>query len=541
MATKTQVTSSSRVRFGFGHKHSRTRVPPPPQPPEHADDEGWYIPYNGPYELPPANPPSQNRDSWDQLLGSVLGNLGSAKSSDVGHEWSDGRMASGHRHPAGVLPSSGAYSSHPYRMYTAPNAAAAPGPAAMSSQGRAAVSQPLRGSRSTLITSAPTAFANIDNTGGVGESPTPVQRSSHPYASPPSSALNRLSLGSFLTFGGSSRKSRSDSLPASRRPSTRRSRNVTLIPDPLQSNRALALDAQPSRSHSPLSLGQTVERRPRQRSHTLMGTTSFSHAKPPTPSHDSSANSYYNRESSLSTHPYAHTFLPSRTESPRRAPIVPPSSYHPSGKGKGVDRSYQYPRPPAPDTLNNKTEIPAHLKPASRTSLFKTISAPNLRNLPRGISANNSTSSRGKSRWLSPETWCDALLFPRPRFMEYIDDEPPQSSRHRQTTLTRSSDVHSNREHPKFPQTALRASYSATNLHAPISEASRGPPRAEPMLMLREKLFNADGHSSPARPRSFAQDDLALPSPVPSLARSVTIVISYQNHDSIPTDSNPGF
>lgn len=445
-------------------------------------------------------------------------------------------MASGHRHPAGALPSSGAYSSHPYRMYTAQNAAGAPGPAAMGSQGRAAVSQPLRGGRSTLTSSAPTAFANIDSTGGVGESPTPVQRSSPPYASPPSSALNRLSLGSFLTFGGSSRKSRSDSVTASRRPSTRRSRNVTLNSDPLQSNRAMALDAQPSRS----SLGQKAERRPRQRSHTLMGTSSPSPAKPPSPSHDPSVNSYYNRESSLSTHPYAHTFPSSRTESPRRAPMVPPSAYHPSGKGKGVDRSYQYPRPPAPDTLN-KTEIPAHLKPASRTSLFKTISAPNLRNLPRGISGNHSTSSRGKSRWLSPETWCDALLFPRPRFMEYIDDEPPQSSRHRQTTLTRSSDVHSTRGQPKSPQTALRASYSATNLHAPISEASRGPPRAEPMLMLRGKPFNADGQSSPARPRSFAQDDLALPSPVPSLARSVTIVISHQKYDSIPTDSNPGF
>lgn len=378
-----------------------------------------------------------------------------------------------------------------------------------------------------MITTSSTAFANYDNTGGVGESPTPVQRSSPLHPLPPSSALNRLSLGSFLTFGGSSRKSRSDSVHGTRQPSAKRSRNGIPTPDPLQSNRATLLDAQPSRSHSPLSLNQTMGRNPRQRSHTLMG-TSISPVQTSSPSNDSSTNSFYNRESPLSAHPYAHTFLSSRAEAPRRAPIVPPSAPHPSDKGKGVDRSYRYPRPPALDTLNN-TEVPAHLKPASRTSLFKTISAPNLHNISRGVSSNKS--SRGKSRWLSPETWCDALLFPRPRFMEYIDDEPPQPFSHRHATPTRVAEVHPAREHPKPVQTALRGSHSAVSLHAPMSEASRGPPRAEPMLMAREPS-NASGPSSPVRPRSFAQDDLALPSPVPSLARSVTVDIS--RHILIP-------
>jgi hypothetical protein len=278
-----------------------------------------------------------------------------------------------------------------------------------------------------------------------------------------------------------------------------------------------------------LSPGRTVVHAPRQRSHTLMA-TSLSAAQPPSPSYGSSTNSFYTRESPLSTHPYAQTFP--RAEAPRLTPIVQPSSYHPSdNKGKGVDRSYQYPRPPAPDTLN-KIEVPAHLKPASRTSLFKTISAPNLRNLSRGISTNKSTSSRGKSRWLSPETWCDALLFPRPRFMEYIDDEPPQSFIHRHTTSTRSREVHTTREHLKPPQTPLRGSYSAVNLHAPHSEASRGPPRAEPTLMTRREPISAGNQSSPVRPRSFAQDDLAIPSPVPSLAKSVAFDIS--RHLMIP-------
>jgi serine/arginine repetitive matrix protein 2 len=509
MAAKMHSTpSSSRVRFGFGHRHSRPRVPP--EPPERADDGDWYIPYNGPFELPPAAQRSQNRDSWGQLLGSVLGNLGTAKSSEVGHEWSDGRMASG-QHVTSALPSSGEYRSHPYRMNASPDAASTPGSASTGSQARGTSSQPLRGGRPTLTTTSTTTFANIDNTGGVGESPTPVQRSSPLHASPPSSATNRLSLGSFLTFGGTTRKSRSDSVHAGRQPSSKRPRNVTLPSDPLQSNRAMMLDPQASHSHSPFPVAQTSKHKTRQRSHTLMDPS----AQPSSPSHDSSTNPFYTRESPLSAHPYANAFISSLAEAPRRTPIVPPSAPRSSDKGKGVDRSYQYPRPSAPNTLIN-TEVPAHLKPASRTSLFKTISAPNLRNLS---SVNKSTSSRGKSRWLSPETWCDALLFPRPRFMEYIDDEPPQSFSIRQATPARLPEAHT--ERPKPPQTALRVSHSAVNLHSPTSEVSRGPPRAEPTLMTRGQSSNVDGLSSPTRPRSFAQDDLALPSPVPSLARSV--------------------
>jgi len=525
MATKTQVppSSFSRVRFGFGSKHPRSRLPPESSLPENANDGDWYIPYNGPYELPPPTVPrSPNRDSWGQLLGSVLSHVGSAKSSAAGHDRSDGRMAS--QHGASALPSSGAFNSHPYRTNTSPEPAGTPAPAAMGSQGRGAgaSAQPLRGGgRPTLITSS-TTFANIDTTGGVGESPTPAQRSSPLHTSPPP---NRLSLGSFLTFGGSMRKSRSDSLYASRHPSVKRPRTGTPTPgpDPLHSNRAAALsDAQPPRSHSqsPLHPDKMIDHRSRRRSHTLIG-TSMAPAQPSSPSHDSSLASYYTRESPLSTHPYANTF-PSQVEAPRRAPVLPPPASRPLDKGKGVDRSYMYPQPPMSDPLNNP-EVPAHLKPASRTSLLKTISAPNLRNLSRGFSSSKQAPSRGKYRWLSPETWCDALLFPRPRFLAYVDDDPPpQSFSHRPTA--RPPEVHTTNERPRNHQMAMRASRSAVNLHAPNSESSHGPPRAEPMLMARRRPLDAGGRSSADRPRSFAQDDLAIPSPVPSLAKFVILI-----------------
>ena len=438
-------------------------------------------------------------------------------------------------HITSPLPSSGAYSSHPYRMNAAPGASGTSGSTTMSPQVRGSSSQRLRVDRPALVGTSSTAFANIDATGGVGESPTPVQRSSPLHTAPPSNTFNRLSLASFLTLGSVLRKSRSDSLHAARQSSSgKRSRTGTPPPNPSQSNPAMKPDAaQPSRSHSPLRLGQTTTKpRRRQRSQTLIG-TSRSPTHSSSPSHDPSPTSFYTRESPLSSHPYAHTFLPSPVEPPRRAPMIPPSVPRSLDKGKGVDLSHRYPQPPAPGTLNN-TEVPAHLKPASRTSLFRTISAPNLRNLSRGLTGSK-TSSRGKYRWLSPETWCDALLFPRPRFMAYIDDEPLQSFSHRHTPSTARSPevpITNAREPHRPPPIILRGSQSAVNLHAlPDSANSPGPPRADPILIAQRGSFNADGQSSPGRPRSFAQDDLALlpspASPVPSLARSVTLISCY--------------
>lgn len=537
MATKTQHPAStfSRIRFGFGPKQSSSPHPPP----EHENDDDWYLPYNGPYEMPPTSPPLKNRDSWEGLLGPVLANPTSAKSSEMGHEWSGGRMASGQTMTS-ALPSSGVYSSHPYRMAAATDPAGPTPPLPTTGlPGRGPTSQSLRGGRPTIATSS-TAFANIDSTGGVGESPTPIQRTSPLHTSP--TASTRISLANFLIFGGSSRKSRSDSLPSRQSSRKRRPNNHFLTIDPLQSNRATATatttsDAhRPFRSHSPLSLSQVIERGPRQRAHTLMGTSTAA-AQTPSPSHESyAASSFYSRESPLSSHPYAHTFSTARTE-PLRPPIVIPLLASPSSdKGKGVDRSPQYPQPPAPDTISNTRPVPPHLRPASRNSLFKTISAPNLRNFSRDFSMGKHLPSRGKSRWLSPETWCDALLFPRPRFLEYIDDDPPCPFNNRQPSPTRGPEMtRTAKKIPRPLQMTLRGSQSAVNLLAPNSGSSRGPPRAEPMLMVRRGSNDANGRSSPGRPLSFAQDDMALPSPVLSLSR---LVPSVASHIMIPTSSD---
>jgi hypothetical protein len=535
MATKTQHPPSTfpRIRFGFGPKHSRSRLLPP-EPPEHEDDGDWHIPYNGPYELPPSFPPSKTRDSWGRSLGSALGHVGSAMSPEMGHEWLEGRLASGQTMMSG-LPSSGVHSSHPYRMTAATDPAGPTPPTTLTSfPGRGPTSQTLRGGRPSLIATSSTAFANIDTTGGVGESPTPVQRSSPLHTSPPASS--RLSFANFLSFGGSTRKSRSDSAHSTRQSSRKlRPRNHSLTIDPLQSNRAIATTAtaisDAPRSHSPISLSQAMERGPRQRSHTLIGTSTAA-AQTPSPSNDSYSTSFYNRESPLSSHPYAQTFSAFRTEPSRRAPIViSPSASRSMDKGKGVDRSHRYPQPPAPDALSNNRQVPAHLRPASRNSLFKTTSAPNLHDFSRDFSIGKHV-PRGKYRWLSPETWCDAMLFPRPRFLEYIDDDPPpQSFNRRQPSPIRPSEATRTTKKHRPLRMALRGSQSAVNLLAPNSASSRGPPRAEPMLMVPR-----DGRSSSGRPLSFAQDDIALPSPALSLTRLVQFNASC--HIIIPASTD---
>ena len=487
MATKTQTSPSlfPRIRFGFGPKSSRMRLPPDPQ--QNPDDADWYLPYNGPYELPPSVPRSQNRDSWGHVIGTVLGDLGSAATSPTDRTQAGGRFAF-------PLPSSGAYSSHPYRTSNATTDGARPTP---------------------IITSS-TAFAHIDTTGGVGESPAPMGRS--PLQTSPLSSgggANRLSLANLLSFGGAStRKSRSDSLRSSQRPLTKRSRNGTPTPpDPLQSNHP------PPRSHTLAHVGPSTHHAPRQRSNTLIGT--YISPPAPTPTSRKLSTSSQHRDSPLSAHPYAYANTPSHSGAPRRAPIISPPLLTQSrslDKGKGVDRSYQYPQPPSTDTLN-VAEVPPHLRPTPRTSLLKTISAPNLRNLSRSLPLRKPTPSRGKSRWLSPETWCDALLFPRPRFLEHVDDEPLQPVGQRNVSIP-TPKARPSRERVPLGRLWLRASRSAVNLHVPNSDSSHGPPRAEPMLMPKPSV---DGLTS--RPLSFALDDLAIPSPVPSLGRCALVDI----------------
>jgi hypothetical protein len=87
----------------------------------------------------------RHRESWGPLLSSVIGNVGTAKSSEVGHERADRRTATGQL--TSTILSGGTYSSHPYPMTAALNQMGTPGPA------KSTLMIPIRGSEIWTISS----------------------------------------------------------------------------------------------------------------------------------------------------------------------------------------------------------------------------------------------------------------------------------------------------------------------------------------------------------------------------------------------------
>ena len=148
-------------------------------------------------------------------------------------------------------------------------------------------------------------------------------------------------------------------------------------------------------------------------------------------------------------------------------------------------------------------KVPAHLKPSSRASLLKaSISTPDLRSASR----QSAMQAKAKTHWLSAETWCDAFMFPRPRFLLRHLEEGSITSK-RQLVSPAGSIISGVMEVSAEPK-PLRNSQSASELRT-----SKFPKEAA----TRPDQNNTPQSPSTARPRSFALDDLALPSPIPSL------------------------
>ena len=208
-------------------------------------------------------------------------------------------------------------------------------------------------------------------------------------------------------------------------------------------------------------------------------------------------------------HPYAYPFPSSEVPEPRSAPPV-------VDKGKG---RLLVPRITLLDPRGPK--VPAYLKPSPRNSILKaSMSTPNLRNLPKG-----------RHKWLAAETWCDALILPRPRFAMRLIDEgvndgrivsPPPSplgSNHR-------PDPNISIQQRPAPgvQRALKKARSMGTLISNPSPVPQGSEEQDVAPLSHPQPTPASSQSKPARPprpKSFALDDLALLSPVPSLSTYV--------------------
>ncbi|KAI0941838.1 hypothetical protein AcV7_002412 [Taiwanofungus camphoratus] len=513
MAAKSQPSSPlsrlSRLGIAFGLK-SRPSSPLAREfEPERTAEEDWYIPYNGPYEQPTAVNQVHDRDSWGDLVSGWLtedANVPRERNTDRRHAHSTRSRAVSN---ASHLTLSSATADHSHKNISSRRAT------------RAGISS----------------FIHLDP-GGIGESPMP-QRSSQEQSRP---EPNRTSLASILTFGQGTK-------------------------------RGLVI-------HHSASTGQ-LGRNMASSSPTHPGRTSVESVYPDSPSHPQP---HIEPEPSPAPrrHPYAYPFLsmPSST-----AVAPPPHVSSPSG-------STSHPPPPHRKRMSKLTlplfdpsarkpsppAVPSYLKatpPRSRLSIKASISTPNLRQpstLPQPRSAPPPQSlPKGKQRWLSAETWCDALILPRPRFAIRMADpgpsrtdvgsgggsgrivSPPDSpiwphdtepDAQTSTQMTSVSVVERGfQEMNASRRRDVRKSRSAGQLGSPprvnvIAAVRPQPPVVEerrertPGFVSSSGVGEVEGgggggdnaEAGPStlrvpRPKSFALDDLALPSPVPSLAK----------------------
>ncbi|TFY59696.1 hypothetical protein EVG20_g7686 [Dentipellis fragilis] len=206
MSTKTQTAHSYFPRFGF------KSAPKPAPRPTAQDDDDWYTPYNGPFEIPDTLAQQQlhdrARDSWGQVLNSAMQHEAVLPDPELAQRYQNGEASAGGSGD-GVGDGQGGHKgrTHRGRAVTLSSAIASRGPDRRGSSPRQ------RSPPATIVNRHPQAYISsyidLDAAGGIGDSPMPIQRNHHSQSAPPNpppSASNRLSLASFLTFGNSARK-----------------------------------------------------------------------------------------------------------------------------------------------------------------------------------------------------------------------------------------------------------------------------------------------------------------------------------------------
>lgn len=556
----------SRVGFGMGLK-SRSRTRDSNSGAAGEEDE-WYIPYNGPYEAPREPPRRQKaRDSWGDPVGgedkgAVLVNAelhsrygGYARGRGDDERKSHTRDRT-HSVTSGGTPSSGE-----------------PSRTSIGMRRRSTVS----GNRPTVPS-----YINLGTSGGVGESPTPHLRTTK--------EANRLSFASIFSFGSgrksptfsplvrdrSLHKTPSIKVPRLTRPNTSSGEQEDLG-GPSQSP-ALRRSSSTNDFNSKSPLFE------RQRSNPPRSSPEVS-----TPDDEDYYNSYYStlikspqqeasrqkqhsrdtslaepfqqrsrlsspvsRQSSTSptySHPYAYAFPTSDIPGgPQAAPLIPMFT---SPREPGPNNFQQQPADPPRLTFSNPyigngNADTLHYASTPRLTgvgvkqLKNSASTPNLRSPSPKISPTQQhspdnpppptfTLPKGKDRWLSAETWCDALLFPRPRLKVKQDENgyvgsgrivsPPG------TPLVDEFGMNQPQEQGVVSRVLAHSrSLVDLNIHASPSRSLTRERVASTSRALNNAPVALD--LKPSRPTSFAQDDLALLSPASSLSKYTLIFVA---------------
>ncbi|KAJ7682606.1 hypothetical protein DFH06DRAFT_1290016 [Mycena polygramma] len=495
MTTRTQTSSSPFSRLSLVAKGAQS---PPLRTPKRATGDDDYIPYNGPYEAPPPKRKERNRDSWGDPLYDEDGNdmiqelhQRYVPSDQAHYPWHDedgerkgrprARTHSGVSGVSGRTVSSGTVDPH-----------------------RASVSAMRKSSHHANVARPPVpSYINLDAAGGVGESPAPAARLSREIQGP-----KRSSLASIFAFAQSKKTPLSPAkvaLPTSPPPVS-----------PLATRYTRALTTQPQRPGSgPPSIYSVSSDRHQTSTFASQEGDAYHSYYNFTPAADQFGKLPLPRNATPPLHPYAYN-QPQRDipDPPQTAPITITSPKLKFTTSQPPQRS-GFPQP-------QEAQPPRALKNYAST--------PNLRDAASSpIRQRKPLLQKGKDRWLSAETWCDAVLFPRPRLR--VEDaqlllrgasgrivSPPGSP------VFGGFNAPNNPDRPEgVTSRVLAHSRSMVNLNAeagPSKLTSEPAPRREaPLPAVPPPQVVLPTQERPPRPKSFAWDDLALPSPVPSLAR----------------------
>lgn len=424
MATKTQQQSASpfsrlsRLGLGLGLKSQ------PSSTYSHdtkVDDDDWYIAYNGPYEVPKD---LRKRDSWGDVIEEEGADM-------VLHD------ASLIRRYQGVGRDSGYMDGADYRRGRAHSTTSRLTTSSVTiDSSRRSMRSPPRRTTHSKRGGPMSSYINLDAAGGVGESPMPAQRSPTPSTSANRTSIVNFFLGAPSTSGRKLVRSPSTTnLVHSARTSTSvdvsrpRHQSLSVVPEPMAST---SEDDYYNSYYSTLiaTPKKLNKSRPRVlRVNSTSANPSLESEKAPT-SPTSPASS---PTAQTALHPYAYTLPGSRpvTRAPREGvPPVLPATFpilqtHQIPKGSvssGCDHHVRVPaqtlQSVSPPTIHSGTAVVDALKISSAIPLRSSASVPNLRivQTQQRQSPGPPLLPTGVERWLSAETWCDAMIFPRPRF-----------------------------------------------------------------------------------------------------------------------------
>lgn len=441
----TPFSRLSRLGIGLGfskspHQSSISTSPLLEKPKQKKDDEDWYIAYNGPYEVPKD---TRKRDSWGDVVEEDEGR-DAILDADLLRRYGGGLMRDA-RDSAGY--SSGKSRGRAYSATSWTGSSSMTVEPQSRSMRRQQMNDATHMNTRRTNNSASTGYISMDMAGGVGESPMSRQRSPRRPATANSTGVNRTSLAN-LFFGGPSM-----AVPASQNKRVGRSPSRTNIAQAAtaaessraQKRRSTSLDL-PREKHKPKGIlpppppkdEDFYESYPSPltpESHHTFGPQPKNTNTHPQPSIRVSTDDrdalYTYTPANPHSHPYAYTFPLDVGET--STSVAPPLAALPMSRSNTAPHPHALHTPnesTSTNDINTRKPIPfsaagpktSFTKLTTLSRLRSSVSVPNLQSKHHQEKAAPSLPS-GMDRWLSAETWCDALLFPRPRFKvkQYAD------------------------------------------------------------------------------------------------------------------------